>query len=129
MSGAGARPEANYTWQKIKEGLRAVDDAPLDQTPKMGAKELSWFRFLLIMTAHGWFIRPKVFPLQRNGDKDNVSPTGVMPRVYMFIAFWASLFLLLPITWFGLSFLTWFLAYTPGLIEIHRQFQNEPDPY
>ncbi len=129
MSGAGARPEAIYTWQKIKEGLKEVDDAPLDQTPEMGAKELSWFRFLLIMTAHGWFIRPKAFPLQRNGDKDQVSPTTVMPRVYMFLAFWALLFFLLPITWFGLSFLTWFLAYIPGLVEIHRQFQNEPDPY
>ena len=129
MSGAGARPEAIYTWDKIKDGMQQTGDAAIDQNPVMGAKDLSWFRFLLIMTAHGWFIRPKAFPLKRDGDKERVSPTAMMPRVYAFLAFWAVLLLLLPISWFGVAVLTWFIAYTPGLIEIHRQFQNEPEPY
>ena len=92
MSGAGARPEAIYTWDKIKDGLQQTNDAAIDQNPVMGAKDLSWFRFLLIMTAHGWFIRPKAFPLKRDGDKERVSPAAMMPRVYAFIAFWAVLF-------------------------------------
>ncbi len=129
MSGAGARPEAIYTWDKIKDGMQQTGDAAIDQNPVMGAKDLSWFRFLLIMTAHGWFIRPKAFPLKRDGDKERVSPTSMMPRVYAFLAFWAVLLLLLPISWFGVAVLTWFIAYTPGLVEIHRQFQNEPDLY
>ena len=53
----------------------------------------------------------------------------LVPTGYAFLAFWAVLLLLLPISWFGVAVLTWFIAYTPGLIEIHRQFQNEPEPY
>mgnify|MGYP003327993394 CR=1 FL=1 len=65
MSGAGARPEANYTWQKIKEGLKAVDDAPLDQTPKMArillqifwSQHIRWnFKFFFEL----WELLPKL---------------------------------------------------------------------
>lgn len=129
MSGAGARPEAIYTWDQIKDGMQAKEDAVLDRSPVMGAKDLSWFRFLLIMTAHGWFIRPKAFPLKRDGDKDRVSPAAVMPRVYGFLALWAAMLIFLPLSWVGVAALSWAIAFTPGLIEIHRQFQNEPDAY
>ena len=129
MSGAGARPEAIYTWDRIKDGLKQPNDAALDQNPEMGAKDLSWFRFLLIMTAHGWFLRPKAFPLKRDGDKARISPAAMMPRVYGFLALWAILLVFLPLSWVGFAALAWAIAYTPGLIEIHRQFQNEPDEY
>ena len=129
MSGAGARPEAIYTWDQIKEGMQTKEDAALDQNPVMGAKDLSWFRFLLIMTAHGWFIRPKAFPLKRDGDKDRVSPAAVMPRVYGFLGLWIIMLIFLPLSWVGIAALSWAIAFTPGLIEIHRQFQNEPDAY
>ena len=129
MSGAGARPEAIYTWDQIKEGFQTKKDAALDQSPVMGAKDLSWFRFLLIMTAHGWFIRPRAFPLKRDGDKDRVSPAAVMPRVYGFIGLWIIMLVFLPLSWVGVAALCWAIAFTPGLIEIHRQFQNEPDAY
>ena len=129
MSGAGARPEAIYTWDQIKEGMLTKEDAALDQNPVMGAKDLSWFRFLLIMTAHGWFIRPRAFPLKRDGDKDRVSPAAVMPRVYGFLALWIMMLVFLPLSWVGVAALAWAIAFTPGLIEIHRQFQNEPDAH
>ena len=129
MSGAGARPEAIYTWNQIKDGMQKSEDAKLDQNPKMGAKDLSWLRFLLILTAHGWFIRPKAFPLKRDGDKDRVSPAAVMRRVYGFLALWAAMLIFLPLSWVGVAALAWTVAFTPGLIEIHRQFQNEPDVY
>ena len=129
MSGAGARPEAIYTWDQIKEGMQTKEDAALDQSPVMGAKDLSWFRFLLIMTAHGWFIRPKAFPLKRDGDKDRVSPAAVMPRVYGFLGLWIIMLIFLPLSWVGVAALSWAIAFAPGLIEIHRQFQNEPDTY
>ena len=129
MSGAGARPEAIYTWDQIKEGMQTKEDAALDQNPVMGAKDLSWFRFLLIMTAHGWFIRPRAFPLKRDGDKDRVSPSAVMSRVYGFLGLWVIMLVFLPLAWVGVAALAWAIAFTPGLIEIHRQFQNEPDAY
>lgn len=129
MSGAGARPEASYTWEHIKAGLHSDVDAEPDQTPTLGAEDLSWPRFLLILTAHGWFVRPRAFPLARAEDKKRVSPGAMMPRVYAFVLLWLLALLVFPAQWVGLAALVWMLVLTPGLLEIHRQFQNEPDEY
>lgn len=129
MNGAGARPEAAYTWEKIKASLKDTEDAALDINPVMGSKEIGWFRFMLILTAHGWFIRPKAFPLAREGDKESASPASMMRRIYGFVALWLVLLLILPIKWFGIAVLAWLVVLTPGLIEIHRQFQHESDSY
>ena len=129
MSGAGARPDARYTWGKVREAMDGEGDADLDIDPALGAEQLSWFQFLLILTAHGWFLRPKAFPLLRDGGKDSVSPGDAMRRVYVFVALWILALILLPVMWVGVAVLIWVAALTPGLIEIHRQFQNEPDPY
>ena len=51
-----------------------------------------------------------------------------MRRTYVFFALWIVALLLLPLKWVGVAALIWLLAATPGLIEIHRQFQFEPDP-
>ncbi|MEM7100913.1 MAG: hypothetical protein AAF541_21825 [Pseudomonadota bacterium] len=129
MSGAGARPEARYTWDHIQSSLHKDSqvDAALDREPQLGAKDLSWPRFLLILVAHGWFLRPKAFPLARRSDPDRVSPGAMMPRVYGFVGLWLVLLLLLPGLWVGGLLLLWVALLLPGLIEIHRQFQNEPD--
>jgi hypothetical protein len=129
MSGAGARPEAAYTWEKIQTSLKRTEDAPPDINPVMGSKEVNWFLFLLILTAHGWFIRPKAFPLAREGDKSSVAPAKMMRRVFGFVALWLVLLLILPLKWFGIALLAWLVVLTAGLIEIHRQFQNESEPY
>lgn len=130
MSGAGSRPEPAYTWQRIQEVMAATGDAEPDRDPVMGgAKDASWPRFLLIMLAHGWFVRPKAFPLGRASDKVRVSPSKMMRRVYLFAAIWWVALIVLPMAWFGLAVLAWLIVMTPGLIEIHRQFQNESDAY
>ena len=129
MSGAGARPEAFYTWEKIQAALAETEDAAPDIDPVVDSKELGRLRFLLILTAHGWFIRPKAFPLGREGDKRSASPASMMDRVYVFVARWLLLLLVLPLKWFGMALAMWLVVLTPGLIEIHRQFQHEPDQY
>jgi len=134
MSGAGARPEARYTWDKIKRRLRGNDnDAAgmpvLYRDPVMGSETLSWFKFLLLLTAHGWFIRPKAFPLLREGDKDSVSPKAAMARWKYFLGGWAVAAVALPLSWVVIALLIWLVALTPGMIEIHRQFQNEPETH
>lgn len=129
MSGAGARPEARYTWDKVRRAMAGTDDAPLDREPVMGAGELNWFQFLLILTAHGWFLRPRAFPLTRDGKKDQVTPGMAMRRVYVFAGAWLLALIALPSVWVVVAAIIWALAMTPGLIEIHRQFQNEPDAY
>ena len=52
-----------------------------------------------------------------------------MRRVYAFIGLWLVALVLLPLPWVGIAVLAWALAMVPGLLEIHRQFQNEPDPF
>ena len=129
MSGAGARPEGQYCWDKIQEALSHEEDAALDRNPEYGAETLSWPKFLLILTAHGWFIRPKAFPLLRDGDKDEVTPNDAMRRVYLFVGAWLLALLVLPTTWVAVAFICWLIVLIPGLVEIHQQFQNEPDAY
>ncbi len=129
MSGAGARPEARYTWDCMRAAMDSQGDAKPDDAPVLGAKDLSWFKFLVILTAHGWFLRPRAFPLLRDGDKDGVSPTDAMRRAYLFAGAWVIALIALPIFWVGIAAAIWAITVTPGLIEIHRQFQNEPDAY
>lgn len=129
MSGAGARPDARYTWNQIKAQQRLVGDAAPDTAPELGAPDLSWFHFLLIMSAHGWFIRPRAFPLLRDGGKDQVSPTDALRRAYVFLALWVVASFALPLSWVATALLVWAAAFLPGLVEIHRQFQNESDAY
>ena len=95
----------------------------------MGSGELNWFQFLLIMTAHGWFLRPRAFPLLRDGSKDTVTPRQAMRRVWLFVGLWVASIAAFPIHHVALAFGLWAVLLTPGLIEIHRQFQNELDPY
>jgi hypothetical protein len=131
MSGAGGRPEARYTWDQIaaaQSSDQSADEIPdMDQDPLLGSKDLSWPKFLLILIAHGWFLRPKAFPLLREGDKDLVTPKQALRRWYFFAAAWLLALVTLPIIWVAGAMVVWLAALTPGLIEIHRQFQNEPD--
>ena len=129
MSGAGARPEAKYVIGKIREAMNMTDDAELDRQPLMGAGELNWFQFLLILTAHGWFLRPKAFPLLRDGTKDTVTPSQAMRRVWVFLGLWIASIAAFPVQYVACAFGLWLILLAPGMIEIHRQFQNEPDPY
>ena len=129
MNGAGARPEAAYIWKKIQASLQDTEDAALDTNPLMGSTEVGWFRFMLMLTAHGWFVRPKAFPLAREGDKSSANPASMTRRICGFIALWLVVFLMLPLKWFGIAVLTWLVVLTPGLIDIHRQFQHESEPY
>ncbi|MDG2277970.1 MAG: hypothetical protein P8L31_08400 [Pseudomonadales bacterium] len=69
MSGAGPRPEAAYAWDKIKAAMDSEHDAELDKNPVLGEKSKSWYQFLLMLLAHGWFLRPKTFALAREGDE------------------------------------------------------------
>tara|TARA_A100001015_G_scaffold100928_1_gene112079 strand:- start:2141 stop:2839 length:699 start_codon:yes stop_codon:yes gene_type:complete len=129
MAGAGSRPEAIYTLEEIKNNFESAEDAPMDKNPKLPYEPQSWPRFLLGMTAHGWFLRPKVFPLMREGDTPSANPEKMMRRVWGFLAMWAVLLAFLPTSWVGIAAAVWVAALTPGIIEIHKQFQNETEDF
>jgi hypothetical protein len=141
LSGAGPRPEASYTWDKIKAAMDSDHDAEIDKNPVLGEKSIPWFQFLLLLLANGWFLTPRTFSLASKGDEDEsaaVLPrklskkalaTDMKPRLYGFAALWLVLLVLLPIEWVVLLALAWVAKVTPGLIEIYRLFPNEPDPF
>ena len=74
MSGAGQRPTPQYVWGEIESRLPAgIPDAELDESPEFARPDPSWPMFLTMMLAHGWFLRPKAFPLARPGDKPSAN--------------------------------------------------------
>ncbi|NNL86328.1 MAG: hypothetical protein HKP27_11775 [Myxococcales bacterium] len=127
MSGAGGRPAALYTWDQIESRLSGGAEPALDETAELAGHQLSWPHFLLILLAHGWFIRPKAFPLGRPGDKPSANSAKMMRRVGWFVAAWVAAFILLPATWVLVGLAAWGVLMIPGLVEIYGQFQHEPE--
>ena len=128
IGGAGVRPEVGYVWSQVKNALQTEGDAAFDDTPVMTSKNPPWLLFLCFLTAHGWFLRPKPFPLPRDGEAEWVNPARMIPRLVVFALAWIAALVLLPALWVGAAALLWLAVLTPGLIKIHRQFQNEPQP-
>jgi len=124
IAGAGARPESRYTWDRIRAAMSSTGDADLDVDPILTEKDPPWLLSLLIHTANGWFIRPRALSLARDGSGGFARVPAAIRRACIFLAAW----LLLPAQWVAVAALVWVIAVTPGVIEIHRQFQNEPDP-
>ena len=128
IAGAGARPESRYTWDCIRAAMSSIGDADLDVDPTLTEKDPPWLLSLLIHTANGWFIRPRALSLARDGSGGFARVPAAIRRAYIFLAAWILALLLFPAQWVAVAALVWVIAVTPGVIEIHRQFQNEPDP-
>jgi len=65
----------------------------------------------------------------REGDVPSADPEKMMRRVWGFVGIWLMLLVILPIGWVVAGAGLWFAMLIPGLIEIHKQFQNEPDEF
>ena len=59
----------------------------------------------------------------------SADPEKMMRRVWGFLAIWLILLVTLPTGWVAAGAGLWLAVLTPGLIEIHKQFQNEPDEF
>ncbi len=134
MSGAGQRPTPAYVWTQMQSRLAdGTHDAELDESPEFARQDMSWPFFVAILLAHGWFLRPKAFPLGRVDDKPSAKPQRMKWRIAIFVGAWIAAFALLPTGWVALGLAAWGALAFPGVVEIHRQFQNvpknrEPDP-
>ena len=125
MNGAGQRPTPEYTWAEIQSRLgQDGPDAELDDTPEFRHRDLSWPEFQGILLAHGWFLRPRAFPLAREGDAPSVHAPKMFRRMRLFAAGWLAAFLVLPAGWVALALAAWAAVASVGLVEIHRQFQH-----
>lgn len=128
IAGAGARPESRYTWDRIRAAMSSTGDADLDVVPIFTEKDPPWLLSLFIHLANGWFIRPRALSLARDGSGGFAGVPAAIRRAYIFLAAWIVALLLFPAQWVAVAALVWVIVVTPGVIEIHRQFQNEPDP-
>lgn len=127
QAGAGSRPEANYVWNAIESALASGEEPPLDENPVLTHKSRSWFVFMLLALAQGWFLWPKMSPLARPGDKPSATPPQRWMRTFVFFALWITSFVLFPVKFVGLAFAAWLIATIPGLVHIHRVLQIEPE--
>lgn len=133
IGGAAARPKPEYTWKEIQSRLAAGCSEPaLDASPELDMRPPPWPLFVLMLLAHGWFRRPRPFPLGREGDTPSANPRAMIPRALGFVAAWAAAFALLPTGWVALALLAWGVLVGPSVIALHRAFQNvptgEPEP-
>lgn len=133
IGGSIQRPTPEHAWAQVQLRLAGSAEEPeLDDSPELDRKAPPWLLFVLILLAHGWFLRPKVFPLGRTGEKPSENPLMMIPRIVAFVVAWIAAFALLPTGWVVLGLVAWGALVSPGLVRVHREFQNvsdaDPDP-
>ena len=113
---------------KIEARLgKDVPDAELDDAPEFRRKDASWPLFVGLMLAHGWFLRPRAFPLPREGDRPSVPPQRMKRRVAVFVAAWIAAFVVLPTAWVAGAFALWAVVAGIGVAQVNAWFQNIPE--
>jgi len=82
-----------------------------------------------LFLANGWFIRPKAFPMSRDGKEGGFTQVRkALYRIGGFFAAWVLALIFLPFSWVGIAALVWLAIITPGVMELNSQFQTEKDP-
>ena len=128
MSGAGQRPTPQHVWKEIQARLgKDIPDAEYDDTPEFRHPDVSWPMFVGLMLAHGWFLRPRAFPLPREGDRPSVPPQRMRRRVAGFVAAWIAAFAFLPTAWVAGALALWTVVAGVGVAQVNRWFQNIPE--
>ena len=129
--GATHRPPAEHVWRRIQAALEqpaGTPDAPLDVPEQVDVKAPPWPLFVLLLLANGKFLRPQTFGLARRGPDDvGRRSAGALRNLALFVAGWSAAFVLLPALWVLGALALWVAWVTPGVREVHRQFQNVPD--
>jgi len=128
LGGAAERPTPEYVLAQVRSRLAgSAADPPLDASPETDGRVPPWWLFVLMLLAHGWFLRPKTFPLARAGDAPSADPRHMLPRVLAFVGAWIAAFVFLPTGWVALALVAWAALVWPGVAVVHREFQNVPN--
>lgn len=130
VGGAIARPTPTYIWNQLQSALAApadATDAALDSNPQLDAKPALWPLFVLVLFANGWFLRPQTFQYTPGAAPIAERQRRALRRIPVFLAAWLALAAFAP-WWVTATSLTAYLAFvTPGILRIHRRFQNVPE--
>lgn len=127
--GATGRAKPEYVWRRIQENLGATGDASLDLDAELDIADGPWPLFVAALFAHGWFVRPRRFPLSRPGDRQSKKTSEMKPRLIGFAIAWLLAFVLLPVRWVLAALVTYAAAITPAVRRINREFQHIGDPH
>lgn len=125
--GASGRAKPAYVWEQVQAAFERDGDAALDDAAELDAPESSWLVFVAKLLAHGWFVRPKTFPLGRPDDPQSESLKAMRPRLVGFAALWAGAAVFLPLRWVVGAFTGYAAAIAPSIVQLHRDFQNVPE--
>ncbi|MFK7977891.1 MAG: hypothetical protein AB8C02_17300 [Halioglobus sp.] len=133
MGGAMERPTATHVFEKMKEALAAgqsAGDAELDRDPVLDARGIPWPIFASVLTANGWFVRPKTFTHMPNGPSLKARFIRALLRIPIFLAGWGLAFMFLPTLFVGAALAVYAMWITPKIRYISDQFQTvDPSDY
>lgn len=125
--GASGRAKPTYVWHQVQAAFTDLEDAPLDLDAELDSPEASWPLFVAELVAHGWFVRPKTFPLGRPEDPQSTPRKAMRRRLIGFAVAWAFAFALLPTRWVAAALAAYAAALTPAILKVNRDFQNIPE--
>ena len=133
LGGAVERPTAEYVFEKISAALDTpanaeTSDAELDLRPELDSRGIPWPAFMSILTANGWFIKPRPFPHLPNGPPLRRRFLRALSRIPLFILAWVVAFSLLPPVWVGAALVAWVIWIIPQIRFISEQFQSVEPP-
>lgn len=124
--GAVHRPIPAHVWSETQEALARPADspnAPLDDPP-VDRRVAPWPIFVCLLLANGNFLRPRPFPIMRDGTMPTRRIKAAAWKIVAFLAAWGAAFTWLPIGLVLLALAGWAAWITPGLRHVHRAFQN-----
>ena len=127
--GATGRPEAPHVWSSIERALASPDsgDTALDVPPSGDMPAPRWPLFVTLLLANGNFIRPRGFGLERGAPVTGRRERSALLKAGLFVASWITALALLPAQWVLAALAVWGLAVTPGIVQMHREFQSVPE--
>ena len=133
VGGAIERPTSDHVYRQLNKALNTNSavtgcDAELDHDPVMDSRGIPWPLFVSILTANGWFIKPKPFPHKPGSPRVELRILRAILRIPVFIAAWVIALMYLPPLLVGICFTAWVLWLAPKVRYINDQFQNVKPP-
>jgi len=124
IGGAVSRPTPGHVWKSIQDAFNEDADAAHDDNPELDSPGTPWSIFVTLLLANGWFLKPAVFNHRPGEGSVSRRIRQAALRVPIFLAAWIVAAILLPPWVVALAFAAWIAIITPGVLKIHRRFQN-----
>jgi hypothetical protein len=130
LNGTLARPTATHAWGEIKRALEAGDaakDAALDDDPIIDRPPPPFPLFLAALIANGWFVRVKSLVYSPGIELSQSRFAKIIARWLLFLVFWVTALVLLPIPLVGLAFVSWVFWITRDIRKTMRELDVQQE--